>query len=77
MQTHQDLYGSLKEIITATNSDSFKYKTALVGKIKDSSGANDTLKRFVRNTEKVVPLKYLSNFWRSLEVPLINCKTLN
>ena len=25
--------------------------------------------------EKIaVPLKYLSNFWRSLEVPLINCK---
>ena len=23
---------------------------------------------------KVVPLKYLSNFWRSLEMPLINCK---
>ena len=22
----------------------------------------------------VVPLKYLSNFWRSLEIPLINCK---
>ena len=22
----------------------------------------------------VVPLKYLSNFWRSLEMPLINCK---
>ena len=21
-----------------------------------------------------VPLKYLSNFWRSLEIPLINCK---
>ena len=21
-----------------------------------------------------VPLKYLSNFWRSLEMPLINCK---
>ena len=21
-----------------------------------------------------IPLKYLSNFWRSLEVPLINCK---
>ena len=25
--------------------------------------------------EKIaVPLKYLSNFWRSLETPLINCK---
>ena len=22
----------------------------------------------------VVPLKYLSNFWRSLEIPLINCQ---
>ena len=21
-----------------------------------------------------VPLKYLSNFWRSLDIPLINCK---
>ena len=26
------------------------------------------------NVETVIPLKYLSNFWRSLEVPLINCK---
>ena len=22
----------------------------------------------------MVPLKYLSNFWRSLEMPLINCE---
>ena len=22
----------------------------------------------------MVPLKYLSNFWRTLEMPLINCK---
>ena len=28
-----------------------------------------------RNGAKiVVPLKYLSNFWRSLEMPLVNCK---
>ena len=28
-----------------------------------------------KNGVKVaVPLKYLSNFWRSLEIPLINCK---
>ena len=26
------------------------------------------------NVKVVVPLKYLSNFFRSLEVPLINCK---
>ena len=31
----------------------------------------------IEKKEKVkisVPLKYLSNFWRSLEIPLINCK---
>ena len=29
----------------------------------------------MRNDVKIaVPLKYLSNFWRSLEIPLINCK---
>ena len=28
----------------------------------------------LRNATIVVPLKYLSNFWKSLEIPLINCK---
>ena len=26
------------------------------------------------NVEIMVPLKYLSNFWRTLEMPLINCE---
>ena len=42
-------------------SSSFKYKSNLLG--------NE-----VNNVKIVVPLKYLSNFLRSLEVPLINCK---
>ena len=28
-----------------------------------------------KNLEIMVPLKYLSNFWRTLEMPLINCAT--
>ena len=28
----------------------------------------------LKNTATAVPLKYLSNFWGSLEMPLINCK---
>ena len=52
------------------NSQSFKYKAALVGK---TANHNDG-KSFVKDTKIVVPLKYLSNFWRSLEMPLINCK---
>ena len=27
-----------------------------------------------KNVEIVVPLKYLSNFWRTLEMPLNNCE---
>ena len=42
------------------NSSSFKYKLSLITS---------------RNDVKIaVPLKYLSNFWRSLKMPLINCK---
>ena len=26
------------------------------------------------NIEIMVPLKYFSNFWRTLEMPLINCE---
>ena len=42
------------------NSSSYKYKSSFITN---------------RNGVKIaVPLKYLSNFWRSLEIPLINCK---
>ena len=42
------------------NSSSFKYKSSLITN---------------RNGVKIaVPLKYLSNFWRLLEMLLINCK---
>ena len=51
------------------NSTSFKYKASLLGKATDADG-ND---RSLKNT-KIVSLKYLSNFFRSLEMPLINCK---
>ena len=46
-----------------------KYKAVLVG--KKSRYVNPS---FVKNATIVVTLKYLSNFWRSLEIPLTNCK---
>ena len=58
--------------LTADNSQSFKYKAALVEKIAEA--VNDT-NSSVKNTKIVAPLKYLSNFWRSLEMLLINCKS--
>ena len=50
-------------------SSSFKYKSNLIGDTL-ADGAN----RKKENVKLAVPLKYLSNFWRSLEMPLINCK---
>ena len=57
--------------VALDNSTSFKYKASLLGK------ANDEEKdRSLKNRKIGVPLKYLSNFFRSLEMPLINCKKL-
>ena len=54
--------------LTADNSSSFKYKINLLGD-PDLDGATAKL-----SVKIVVPLKYLSNFFRSLEMPLNNCK---
>ena len=54
--------------LTTDTSISYKYKVELLG---NPVVANNIAKRSVR---VVVPLKYLSNFFRSLEMPLINCK---
>ena len=48
------------------DSESFKSKIKITGK----TPANDNEK----DVEIMVPLKYLSNFWRTLEMPLINCE---
>ena len=49
------------------NSESFDYKASFM-----ESGA--TLDNLTKNDVKVVaPLKHLSNFWRHLDIPLINC----
>ena len=46
-------------------SESFKSKIKITGK----TPAGNT-----KNVEIIVPLKYLSNFWRTLQMPLINCE---
>ena len=49
-----------------TQSESFKSKIKITGK---TPAAGNT-----KNVEIIVPLKYLSSFWRTLEMPLINCE---
>ena len=50
----------------ANATDSFNFKTKITGQT-DNNGRID-------NVEIMVPLKYLSSFWRTLQVPLINCE---
>ena len=78
--TYSDTSGSLwnfkrdeiinnADVTNDNNSSSFKYKANLIGNT-DADGIN----RKKENVKIAVPLKYLHNFWRSLEMPLINCK---
>ena len=54
--------------LTQADSKSFHYKVKLLG----NPVADDNIVKL--SVKIVVPLKYLSNFFRSLEIPLINCK---
>ena len=48
------------------DSESFKSKIKITGNTLNNDNEKDV--------EIMVPLKYLSNFWRTLEMPLINCE---
>ena len=50
----------------ANNTSSLVYKSKLICGTDDNN---------VNNVKFVVPLKYVSSFFRSLEMPLVNCKT--
>ena len=50
------------------DSESFDYKTSITEKLVDSNAQKD-------DVTTVVSLEYLSNFWRTLDMPLINCET--
>ena len=52
-----------------TRSESFKNKTKITGK---NTAAGNT-----KEVKIAVPLNYLSNFWRTLEMPLINFELIS
>ena len=61
--------GVINPNVSATNLSSFKYKSSLSGE----ATVIGTTKEF-NDIKTVVPLKYLSSVFRSLEMLLINCK---
>ena len=48
--------------------DSFNFKVKMTGQTGDDG---------TKDVEIMIQLKYLSNFWRTLEMPLINCEIIH
>ena len=61
----RDADDEITELRRNNTTDSFKFKAKITGQTGDDG---------TKDVEIMVPLKYLSNFWRTLEMPLINCE---
>ena len=55
--------------ISIRNSKSFGYKTEITGSLDAGEDEKEDVKI-------AIPVKYLGNFWRSLDIPLINCEIM-
>ena len=59
------------------NSNDFKYKNNIIGNMYNvaaAAAAYDANKNDTQEVEIAIPLKYLGNFWRPLNIPLISCE---
>ena len=61
-----NIAGNIVDFTATNTTDSFKFKTKITGQTNNDGEIN--------GVEIMVPLKYLSNFWRTLKMPLINCE---
>ena len=61
----RDANDEIAEFRRNNTTDSFKFKAKITGQTRDDG---------TKDVEIMVPLKYLSNFWRTLQMPLINCE---
>ena len=64
--------GDIVDFNGANATDSFNFKTKITGQTAANNNNGNIAGRV--DVEIMVPLKYLSNFWRTLEMPLINCE---
>ena len=63
--------------IKVVNSNTFKYKNKITGNTYNVDAGVDVYdvnKNGKREIELAIPLKYLGNFWRALNIPLISCE---
>ena len=65
--------------MNVVNSEAFKYKNKIIGNtynVNAAADGYDVNKSGTQEVELAIPLKYLSNFWRALNIPLISYEVL-
>ena len=63
--------------IKVVNSEAFKYKNKIIGNtynLNADDDGYDVNKNGTQEVELAILLKYLGNFWRALNIPLISCE---
>ena len=63
--------------VKVVNSNAFKYKNKITGNtynVDAGAAGYDANKNVTRAIELAIPLKYVGNFWRALNMPLISCE---
>ena len=63
--------------INVANSEAFKYKNKITGNtynVHEAAQGYEVNKNGTQKIELAIPLKYLGNFWRALNIPLISCE---
>ena len=63
--------------IKIVNSNTIKYKNKITGNmynVNADADDYDVNKNGTQEVELTIPLKYLGNFWRALNIPLISCE---
>ena len=59
------------------NSNTFKYKNKITGNtynVAEGADGHDANRVGKQDVELAIPLEYLGNFWRALNIPLISCE---
>ena len=72
-----ELGGNANNNDHTVNSDTFRYKNKITGNTYNvAAGAEDYTanKNGTNDIKLAIPLKYLGNFWRALNIPLISCE---
>ena len=72
-----ELSGNANNNDNTVSSDTFRYKNKITGNTYNvAAGAEDYTanKNGTNDIKLAIPLKYLGNFWRALNIPLISCE---